>query len=566
MNQQPLLKLCLILLLPLGIMAQNSGKPLFTKADTLRGSITPERAWWDLLHYNIQVQPNLVEKTIQGDVTIRFKVLSIGKKMQIDLQQPLQIDSVYYLGKTKQSLSFTRNGHVAMISMPANLKKQTEGLVQVYYHGVPQPAKRAPWDGGISWEKDELGNPFVASSCQGLGASVWWPCKDHQYDEPDNGVTIAVRVPDTLMNVSNGRLIDSIQHNDATKTWIWSVKEPINNYSVSMNIGKYRHIKDSYIGEAGLLSLDYYVLAQHLAFAEKQFAQVKPMLACFEHWFGKYPFYKDGFKLVEVPYLGMEHQSNVAYGNKFQNGYLGRDLSGTGWGLKWDFIIVHESGHEWFGNNITSKDIADMWIHEGFTNFSETLFTQWLSGKDAGNAYNKGARKNIRNDKPILGIYNVHKEGSGDMYPKASAMIQSIRMSMNNDERFRQLLRYLNQKFYHQIVTTPMIEKVFSQYAGYSVSGIFKQYLTTTQVPSFDYQLSADGKKLSYRYSNAVANFYMPLPVQTGNGTIILKPIVNKWQTIYLNSMQAANLQLESLSDYFYMTINGRKEGQIKMN
>lgn len=566
MNKKPLLKLSLLLLLPFSILAQKASTPQFTKADTLRGSITPERAWWNLLHYDIQVRPNLVDKTIQGTVAIQFKVLTKGKRMQIDLQQPLIIDSVIYSGKTKQILSFTREGNAAMVNMPNDLKVNTEGLVQVHYHGVPRAAIRAPWDGGISWTKDELGNPFVATSCQGLGASVWWPCKDHQYDEPEKGVTISVRVPDTLMNVSNGRLVNTIQHNDATKSWVWQVTEPINNYSVSMNIGKYIHMQDDFNGEAGKLSLDYYVLPQNKQGAERQFAQVKPMLECFEYWFGKYPFYKDGFKLVEVPYLGMEHQSNVAYGNKYMNGYLGRDLSGTGWGLKWDFIVVHESGHEWFGNNITSKDIADMWIHEGFTNYSETLFTQWLSGKEAGSAYNKGARKNIRNDKPILGTYNVHNTGSGDMYPKASAMLHSIRMSMNNDEKFRQLLRHLNKKFYHQIVTTPMIEKEISLFAGYSVKSLFTQYLTTTQVPSFDYKLSSDGRTLSYRYSNAVNNFYMPLQVKTNNGYLILKPQVNTWQTVRLTTAQSNNLQLENLENYFYISINGRKEVQIKMN
>lgn len=552
--------------MPIGIMAQKSNKPQFTKADTLRGSITPERAWWNLQHYDIQVRPNLVDKTIEGSVKIQFKIIKQGKRMQIDLQQPLMIDSVFYIGKKRQALNFTRQANVAMINMPLSMKANTEGLVQIYYHGVPREAIRAPWDGGISWTKDELGNPFVATSCQGLGASVWWPCKDHQYDEPEKGVTISVRVPDSLMNVSNGRLINTIQHGDATKTWVWQVKEPINNYSVSMNIGKYIHIKDEFEGEAGKLSLNYYVLPQNKEGAERQFAQVKPMLKCFEYWFGKYPFYQDGFKLVEVPYLGMEHQSNVAYGNKYMNGYLGRDLSGTGWGLKWDFIIVHESGHEWFGNNITSKDIADMWIHEGFTNYSETLFTEWLSGKEAGSAYNKGARKNIRNDKPILGTYNVHNTGSGDMYPKASAMLHSIRMSMNNDEKFRQMLRHLNKKFYHQIVTTSMIEKEISIYAGYSVKGIFTQYLTTTQIPSFDYISSMDGKTLKYRYSNAVNDFYLPLQIKVGKEILVLKPKVNQWQTIQLTPFQIDNLNLENVKNYFYINMNGRKEVQIKMN
>lgn len=561
-----LLSVGLFIFMTLFSQAHKKQPPLFTKADTLRGSITPERSWWNLLHYDIRVQPNIKERTLSGAVTIRFKALQRPAKMQVDLQQPLQIDSIIWQKGKKGKLIFKHTDNVAMVTMPASLKAGMEGLLTVYYQGVPRAAVRAPWDGGISWSEDELGNPFVATSCQGLGASVWWPCKDHQYDEPELGVTIGVRVPDTLMNVSNGRLIQTLQHEDATKTWVWQVASPINNYSVSMNIGKYIELKDSYKGEVGNLDLTYFVLPQNLVGAQKQFEQVKPMIKCFEYWFGPYPFYKDGFKLVEVPYLGMEHQSNVAYGNKYQNGYLGRDLSGTGWGLNWDFIIIHESGHEWFGNNITSVDIADMWIHEGFTNYSETLFTECMDGKGAGNAYNKGARKNIKNDKPILGNYNVHNTGSGDMYPKASAMIHSIRMSMKDDEKFRELLRHLNKKFFHAQVTTSMIEKEMSAFAGYPLKGVFKQYLHTTQVPVLDYALSADGKQLKYRYANAIPEFNLQLPVNVGSEWLLLKPKVNQWQTITLNAKQAAGLNLENLDDYFYIEVNGRKEGQIKMN
>ncbi|WP_051417099.1 M1 family metallopeptidase [Sediminibacterium salmoneum] len=561
-----LLSVGLSLLLALNSQAQKKQSAAFSRADTLRGSITPERAWWNLLHYDIRVQPDIVAQTIKGSVSIQFKALQKPLKMQVDLQQPLKIDSIIWQKGKKEKLIFQRSGNVAMVTMPAFLKAGMEGLVTVYYQGVPRAAVRAPWDGGISWSKDELGNPFVATSCQGLGASVWWPCKDHQYDEPELGVTIGVRVPDTLMNVSNGRLIETIQHEDKTKSWVWQVKSPINNYSVSMNIGKYVQFKENYQGENGNLDLTYYVLPQNLNGAKKQFEQVKPMIKCFEHWFGPYPFYSDGFKLVEVPYLGMEHQSNVAYGNKYQNGYLGRDLSGTGWGLKWDFIIIHESGHEWFGNNITSVDIADMWIHEGFTNYSETLFTECMDGKSAGNAYNKGARRNIKNDKPILGVYNVHNTGSGDMYPKASAMIHTIRMSMNNDEKFRQLLRHLNKRFFHKQVTTDMIQKEMSAFAGYNLKTVFKQYLTTTQIPELEYQLSADGRQLKYRYTNAVPDFNLQLPLTTGNDILVLKPKVKQWQLLQLTQKQAAGLDLEKLADYFYIVINGRKEAQIKMN
>ena len=377
------------------------------------------------MHYNINVRPDIQEKTISGSVAIQFKALQKPGKMQIDLQQPLQIDSIIWQKGKREKLNFKREANVAMITMPASLKAGMEGLVTVYYQGVPRAAVRAPWDGGISWAKDELGNPFVATSCQGLGASVWWPCEDHQYDEPELGVTIGVRIPETLMNVSNGKLIETIQHEDATKTWVWQVKSPINNYSVSMNIGKYVQFKETYQGENGNLDLTYYVLPQNLNGARKQFEQVKPMIKCFEYWFGPYPFYKDGFKLVEVPYLGMEHQSNVAYGNKYQNGYLGRDLSGTGWGLKWDFIIIHESGHEWFGNNITSVDIADMWIHEGFTQYSEIVYVECQQGYEKAMTYANGLKKNVKNDRPIIGNYGVNSEGSGDMYPKGALVFHA---------------------------------------------------------------------------------------------------------------------------------------------
>src|SRR3989339_912080 len=522
MIRNPLLKMSLLLLLPVSMMAQKANTTLFTKADTLRGSITPERAWWNLLHYDIQVRPNLVDKTLQGAVTIQFKVLTKGKRMQIDLQQPLVIDSVFFLGKTKQALKFTREGNVAMVNMPNDLKVNMEGLVQVHYQGVPRAAIRAPWDGGISWTKDELGNPFVATSCQGLGASVWWPCKDHQYDEPEKGVTISVRVPDSLMNVSNGRLINTVQHEDATKSWVWQVTEPINNYSVSMNIGKYIHMHDELNGEAGKLSLDYYVLPQNKAGAERQFSQVKPMIEAFEHWFGKYPFYKDGYKLVEAPYLGMEHQSSVTYGNGYQNGYRGTDLSISGWGLKFDFIIIHESGHEWFANSITYKDVADMWIHESFTNYSENLYVEYYFGKEAGYEYVLGCRGNIRNDRPIVGIYNVNYEGSGDMYYKGGNVLHTLRQIVDDDEKWRSILRGLNCEFYHEVVTGEQIENFLSEKTGINLQRFFDQYLRDVRIPVFEYYVK--GEELTYRWNNCVRGFDMPLKIFVSGKALNINP------------------------------------------
>ncbi|MBX9780222.1 MAG: M1 family metallopeptidase [Chitinophagaceae bacterium] len=557
----------ILVLFFLGSFAQVKSQRVFTHADTLRGSITPERSWWNLLHYTLDITPDIEQKTIRGTVIVRFRAIKPAKRLQIDLQQPLVIDSVFQKINNKWIRgTYTRDGNACFITLPLIPKIGIDQELKIFYGGKPKEAVRAPWDGGLSWKKDAQGNPFVSTSCQGLGASVWWPCKDHQYDEPEHGVLIRVKTPDKLTNVSNGKLKEVITNADATKTWVWEVKNPINNYSVSMNIGKYDLISDTYQGEKGQLPLNYYVLAYNRDSAIKQFVQVKTMLQCFENWFGAYPFYEDGFKLVEVPYLGMEHQSNVAYGNKYRNGYLGRDLSGSGWGLKWDYIIVHESGHEWFGNNITSKDIADMWIHEGFTTYSETLYTECQSGRQAANEYNYGLRKSIQNKDPIIGTYNVQSQGSQDMYFKSSAMIHSIRNAMNDDKKFKEMLRGLNSSFYHGITTTSGIQKQMEKYTGFSLKSIFEQYLFTTQVPSLEYYFSADGKKFFYRYTNCVDGFNLKLNIPSTLKPLALNPTVDKWQSIPVTATDINQSMVLELERNYYINLVEKKEGVVKTN
>ncbi|MBL4904993.1 MAG: M1 family metallopeptidase, partial [Flavobacteriaceae bacterium] len=355
----------------------------------------------------------------------------------------------------------------------------------------------------------------------GLGASVWWPNKDHMYDEVES-MDISVRVPSDLMNVSNGRLTKVEKHNDKTTTYHWAVKNPINNYGVNVNIGDYVHFSEKYNGEAGVLDMDYYVLKDHLSKAKKQFKDAPKMMKAFEHWFGKYPFYEDSFKLVEVPYLGMEHQSSITYGNKFKQGYLGRDLSGTGWGLKFDFIIIHEAGHEWFANNITNKDIADMWIHEGFTAYSENLFLDYYYGKKASAEYVIGTRRKIGNKKPLIGVYNVNNEGSGDMYYKGANLLHTIRQLVNDDEKWRQILRGLNSTFYHKTVTTKEIENYISKQSGMDLSTVFNQYLRDIRIPTLAYQIK--NKELTYKWMNVVKGFNMPVRVTIDGKQQLLKP------------------------------------------
>jgi aminopeptidase N len=480
----------------------------FTLEDTLRGSITTERSWQDLSFYRLNVRVDPVSKTIEGSTLMRYKVLKSYQSLQIDLQPPLEIRKIVQDG---QELTFTKKGRNAYFIYL--YKPQVVGAtesVEVFYGGAPVVAKRPPWDGGFSWSKDAAGEPFIATSCQGLGASVWWPCKDHMYDEPDS-MAINITVPKGLMDVSNGRLSGTTDNPDGTTTYRWKVVNPINNYGVNVNIAHYTHFSDTYDGEKGKLSLDYYVLPANLEKAKTQFQQVSQMMKAFEHWFGPYPWYEDGFKLVEVPYLGMEHQSSVTYGNGYRNGYMGIDLSGTGWGLKWDFIIVHEAAHEWFANNITYKDIADMWIHESFANYAESLFTEYYYGKQAGAEYVIGLRKRIFNVSPIIGRYNVNNEGSTDMYYKGGNLLHMIRQIVNDDEKWRQILRGLNRQFYHQTVETKQIENFISEQAGINLGKVFDQYLRQDDIPALE--VKRQGRKLKYRWTKCVDGFDMPLKV-----------------------------------------------------
>ncbi len=491
---------------------------VFTHQDTLRGSITKERAWWDVKYYHLDIKVNLADSTISGSNTIRYKVLNSYNRMQIDLQEPLKISKITQDGK---ELKYKREGNVFYIDLVAPQNAGEIKEVAVFYGGKPKIAVRPPWDGGITWKRDANGKPFVASSCQGLGASVWWPNKDHMYDEVDD-MLISVNVPKNLMDVSNGRLQTVTDMKDGTRTFNWYVSNPINNYGVNINIGDYVHFSEVFKGEKGDLDCDYYVLRDNLEKAKIHFQDVPRMLKAFEHWFGPYPFYEDSYKLVEAPYLGMEHQSSVTYGNDYKKGYLGTDLSGTGWGLKFDFLIIHESGHEWFANNITYKDIADMWIHEGFTNYSENLFVEYYYGKEAGAEYVRGTRKGIKNDKPIIGYYDVNQEGSGDMYNKGGNMLHTLRQIVNNDEKWRTILRGLNSTFYHQTVTTKQIEDYLSKNVGLDLAPFFDQYLRDIRIPTFDYKVQ--NNNLEYRWTNCVPGFNMPVKVTLNGKEQWLKP------------------------------------------
>lgn len=488
-------------------------KPIYTVDDTLRGTINNERSWWNVQHYAIEVAPDFLSKTIKGQNTIRFKSTDPKAKpvLQIDLQEPLIIDSALFEGKKVQCKKRGKNSWLVLLDDRSATRKKTEQSITLYYGGAPHVAKNAPWDGGWIFAKDKEGRPWMTVACQGLGASVWYPCKDHQSDEPDRGATLSVTVPDTLVAVANGRLISETSATAGNRTFQWQVVNPINNYNLVPYIGKYVHWNDQYKGIAPKpLDLDYWVLDYNLEKAKPSFNRDVPrMLKAFEYWFGPYPFYEDGYKLVESSHLGMEHQSAIAYGNGFKNGYRGRDLSGSGWGKDWDYIIIHESGHEWFANNITTNDIADMWVHEGFTMYSEVLFIDYHYGKKAADEYCRGVRKNIRNDKPIIGDYGVNQEGSGDMYNKGAGLLHHIREMIGNDTLFRSILLGLNKDFRHRTVDSKEVEQYIALKANIDLSVIFDQYLRSTTIPVLEYQ--QNNGKIKFRFQNCISEFQMPV-------------------------------------------------------
>ncbi|MCO4292755.1 M1 family metallopeptidase [Solitalea sp. MAHUQ-68] len=512
----------------------------FTRADTLRGTLSPERSCYDVSFYHLDIKIDPSTKSIEGYNDIRFKTVKEFKRMQVDLFQNMKVDKIVW---NNHELKYTREFGAVFIDFPEKVAAGTTQTLRFYYSGNPIVAKRAPWDGGFVWTKDKAGDTWAGVACQGTGASLWWPNKDHQSDEPDS-MMISIAVPSDLMNVSNGRLRSVVDQKNGFTQYNWFVSNPINNYDVTVNIGKFEHFSDKH----NSLDLDYYVLRENVDKAKQQFKQVKPMLTCFENRFGPYPFYEDGYKLIETPYLGMEHQSAVAYGNKYKNGYLGNDLTGTGVGNKFDFIIIHESGHEWFGNSVTSKDIADMWIHEGFTNYSEALFVECEYGYADYLTYENGYKNKVANDKPIIGPYGVNEEGSGDMYYKGGLMLHTLR-SILGDETFFVIVKGIQTKFKHQTVTTDDIINYFNKRSGKDLTKIFYQYLKYTNIPKLE--LKEENGKVLYRWKADVPGFDMPVKVSyEANKWKVINP-TPEWQQLPDGGLS----KIKVAEDLFYIDV-----------
>ncbi|ENA1814706.1 M1 family metallopeptidase [Flavobacterium psychrophilum] len=521
-------------------------KEKFTHRDSLQGGFRAERTCFDVQRYDLNIKVNPTEKFIIGYNDITFKVVENTNKIQIDLFENMQVDSIVFNHK---KLNYKRDNLAVFITFNESLKTGNQEKIRFYYSGNPTIAKRAPWDGGFVFTNDKQGKTWIGVACQGFGASCWYPVKDSQSDEPNLGATIKVAVPNGLMNVSNGRLLGSEDLKNGYTRWDWEVKNPINTYDITLNIGDYIHFGEKYKG----LDLDYYVLRENEEKARKQFEEVKPMMDCFQSKFGEYPFTTDGYKLVETPYLGMEHQSAVAYGNHYNNGYLGKDLSRTGMGMLFDFIIIHESGHEWFGNSITARDIADMWIHEGFTCYTETVFLECQYGYEKSQIYINGLKDNVNNDQPIIGHYGVNKEGSGDMYYKGALMLNTIRSIINDDSKWWALLLKYSKTYRHQIIDTKTVIDFFNQEAGLNLTPVFNQYLRYVSIPRLEFRHSGTKNQFEYAWKTNEPNFEMPIDLIFKNKKTRLIG-TNKWQKVPFKMKNV--LEIEVVKNKFYITTN----------
>ncbi|MEI7509358.1 MAG: M1 family metallopeptidase [Flavobacterium sp.] len=535
-----ILLLCLTLVSIQTIIAQET----FTRKDSLQGGLRPERTCYDVLRYDLNIKINIEDKSIVGYNAIQFKVVSNTSKIQVDLFENMKIDSIVFQNK---KLQYNREFNAVFINFPSSLVTPSIETIQFYYSGKPIVARNAPWDGGFVFTKDKENKPWVGVACQGTGASLWYPCKDSQSDEPDNGATIKVAVPNGLTEVSNGRLNGKEDLKNGYTRWDWEVKNPINSYDITVNIANYAHIHD----QLNDLDLDYYVLSYNEEKAKKHFEEAKLMLTCFQSKFGTYPFKEDGYKLVETPYLGMEHQSAVAYGNKYLKGYLGGDLSGTGIGMSFDYITIHESGHEWFGNSITSRDIADMWIHEGFTMYTEAVYVECQMGIEKAQKYLSGIKNNVENQEPIIGQYGVNHEGSGDMYYKGALLLNTLRHVINNDDLWWKLLLDYATTFKHNIIDTETVIAYFNKESKMDLTPIFNQYLRYKDIPKL--RLKITDNKLSYQWTSNEKNFNMPIDVTVDGKKTRIAPST-KWQTskIIIKSLDA----VVALVNDFYVDVS----------
>lgn len=541
----------LFVLLSVQLFAQSlvEQKKEYTRADTLRGSLRPERTCFDVTFYHLDVKIDTGNHSISGSNYIAFKAMADFKTLQLDLYDSMKISSITSHGAR---LNYRREFNAIFVDMPNLVKKGDTSSLTVYYDGKPTEAVRPPWDGGFTWTYDRDGNAWIAVSCEGMGASLWWPNKDYLGDEPDSMI-IDCTIPTGLKCVSNGSEQGVNRNGDGTNTFRWFVHYPINNYNVTLNIGNYVHWSDQYDAQDGdILSLDYYVLPYNLQKSKEQFTQVKPMMACYEKFLGKYPFWNDGYALVETPYLGMEHQGAIAYGNKYKTGYAGMDFSRIG--LDFDYIIIHETGHEWWGNSVSCSDIADMWIHEGFCTYTEAIYVECQYGYDTAMRYVNAKKGTVDNKSPVVGLYGVNEEGDGDMYNKGMLFLNTLRHVVNDDNRWWSMIKCMSDTtFKMKNIGYQDVVNYFNRKTGRNLTAVFEQYLKKTDIPVFEYTLThLQGKnyELSYHWVVSVPNFNMPAFITTDGKAYTQIEATNQWQSTTLSLNKADDFSVNDRRMY----------------
>jgi aminopeptidase N len=507
--------------LPATLPAQTSQTPAEpTHANILRGEYGPYRANNDLLYYHLNVHVDPEKKFLSGKNSIRFKMLQDGTRIQLDLQEPLKVDKIL-LGETP--LKYERDSGAVFVDFTETLRAGRQYTIDFYYSGNPVSTGRF---GGITFQKDPAGRTWVNTACEGQGASIWWPNKDQWRDEVE-GMEISVEIPNGLVDASNGKFVSKTDLGDGYTRWDWAVHYPINNYDVSLNIGAYEHFSD----KLGDLPLDFYALPEDLEKAKSQFAQAKGMLEAYQHYFGEYPFKKDGYKLIQAPYSGMEHQSAVTYGNRFINGYGGRDWTGVGISPKFDFIIIHESAHEWFGNAITAADRSDMWIHEAWATYLEALYVEYRWGKEDGLKYLNGYKTKVRNLKPIVAQRSVNQAPPEDQYFKGALFINTLRSMVNDDKKWLAFLHDFFQHFKYRNVMTEDVVQYFNEKLGMNLTPVFDEYLRHTALPVLELKFDEAAGAVSYRWKADETAFAMPVRVGASDHWEIVKPTA-EWQTM----------------------------------
>lgn len=520
----------------------------FTRQDTLRGSIGPERAWFDVTYYDLNLKLVPEKQYIEGYNEVTFTVLEKHPVMQLDLFEELEIGKVVYQGN---NLEFEREGAAVFIEMPTTLEKDEEHKISVFYSGNPIVAKMAPWDGGFVFKKDANDKDWVGVACEGIGASLWWPNKDHPTDEPNKGMRFSCAVPNGLMFVAGGDLVETQEEGDYTR-FFWELDYPINNYNVSLNVGDYAHIHDTWTNAEGVdLDLDYYVLKDNVEIAKKHFEQTKPMMACYEKYLGPYPFYEDGFALIETPYLGMEHQSGIAYGNEYKPGYAGNTAFTDG--LEFDYIIIHEAGHEWWGNSVTAADMADLWIHESFCTYSEAIYVECLHGYDKAMSYINKSKAHVGNKEPVQGPYGVNMEGAGDMYGKGSLFLNTFRHIIADDELWWKIIYGLANDFKMQEIDASDVIEYVNEKSGRDMTAIWHQYLQHPAIPVLEVKTEKKRRNtiVSYRWVTDVENFEMPFQYRVGErglwNTVEGK---NEWSSFKLLKTKASDISFNDTQFY----------------